>query len=318
MALQLGPGGRAFLVALGVAVIAWGLVRAGLVPVPAQREAAPSPGAAGEAYVLPPPAGACDVPLRVAVPPRAAALRLEPGLRPVPVAHGAAALSALRRREVDGAVASVAELAAAEALPEPLWIADVLGAGADLVLAGARAGDPGSAERVAAPPGSAEAFFARGTTRARLEAVDGPRQALQRLGAGHVAAAALPRWMLGPAGPVGRPAELAVRAPLDPVVLVLGAGLRCVAQGPSGPPPGEVLARAFGPVPEGLADLPASPADLVRAWAGQRRARPQLPPLELLAAPALAERIWGGATRGDDAILPARASVPAPVPAEVR
>jgi len=128
MALQLGPGGRAFLVALGMAVIAWGLVRAGLAPEGLDLDfATRGESAAPVPFVQPLPVAACDTPLRVAVPPRAAVLRLHAGLRAVPLQHGAAALAKLARGEVDAAVASVAEvadMAAAGRLPPgPSWSA---------------------------------------------------------------------------------------------------------------------------------------------------------------------------------------------------
>jgi hypothetical protein len=139
--------------------------------------------------------------------------------------------------------------------------------------------------------------------------VDGPRHALQQLGAGRVGAAVVPRWLLGPAGPVGRPVEIDVRPPLDPVVLVVGPRARCVGQGGADEAARRALETAFGPVPKDLADAPPAPADLVLAWAAQRRARPALPPLELLVTPPLARRIWGAPPSPPAPMLPARLEV---------
>lgn len=313
MALQLRPGGRAFLVALGLAVIAWALSRAGWMPdrVGPHTQA---PHDSLDPFVLPLPVAACDTPLRIAVPPRAASLRLTPSAAAVPEQHGAAALARFVRGEVDGAVASVAEIAALAELPAHARIAEILGGGTDLVLAGAREGNAAALASIAAPTGSAEAFLASAVG-VRPQAVDGPGHALRQLGGGRVEGAVLPRWMLGPAGPVGRPAELAVRAPLDPVVLVVGTRARCLGEGHPLAPPRVALEKAFGAVPGELADAPPDPSDLVRAWAGQRRARPALPPLELAVTPALARRIWGAAAEPPPEPPQAPALQPALVPA---
>ncbi|WP_373046174.1 hypothetical protein [Vulgatibacter sp.] len=326
MAVKLGPGGRGLLVLGGIALLVAGAARAGWLPGDLSwtlRQ--PEVQAPARAVHLWHQAEApCEAPPRIAVPPRAAALRLAGGVRVVPVPHGAAALAFLARGEVDGAVASVAEIAGAWPLAEGARIDRVLGGGRDLVVVAATKMEAAALgdRAVAAPAGSAEAFLARAATGAAVQEVEGARQALGQLGAGRAAAAALPRWQLGPAGPVGSPLPVATRVPIDPVVLVTAAGAACSPVDENEAALRALLAEHFGELP--ASDAPPAAAELVMAWAAARQGRAALPPLELVVAPALAARIWGGppAPPAVEVIRPAShvggGEEPAALPAEAR
>jgi len=294
MAIRLGPGGRWLLVLLGVVVIGVAIERAGWWP--AARVAA-APPAVEAPQPLVPRAASCEAPLLVAAPPRLAVLRAGGAeLRPAPT--GAAALERLARGEVEGALASVAEVAAAWPIGNAR-LAAVLGGGRDLLVVAAAPHDPAALAGavVAAPARSAEAFLAGAVGGAKLTEVADAGAALGLLGSGRAQLAAIPAWQAGPAGPVGRPVPLQVGAPLDPVVLVAGERAGCFVPGEVGDAARVALEQRFGPLPADARDAPPRVGELAIAWAAARQRRPALPPLELAVTAELADAIWGGAPR---------------------